>query len=217
MPDLIPLGDRAWLARFATESEARRWGEAARGAPLPGVTDVVVSYRSVSIHLRPEGVDWDGLEARLRRLGPVADDARPGRLVTLPVLYDGKDLAETARRADLEIEEVIALHSGTTYDVFAIGFKPGFPYAGYLPPPLDRLPRRDVPRLRVPAGSVAIAAGQTGVYPAEYPGGWNLIGRTPLAIVDLASGHFPIRAGDRLRFVPIDEAEFDDRRGDLLR
>jgi KipI family sensor histidine kinase inhibitor len=111
---------------------------------------------------------------------------------------------------------VIDLHSRTTYDVFAIGFQPGFPYAGYLPEPLDRLPRRAEPRLRVPSGSVAIAAGQTGVYPAELPGGWNLIGRTPLSIVDVAAGRFPIRAGDRLAFTPIDAAEFARRLGEPL-
>ena len=100
--------------------------------------------------------------------------------------------------------------------MFAIGFLPGFPDAGYLPEGLGGLPRREPPRLRVPAGSVAIAGRQTGVYPGESPGGWHLIGRTPLRIVDVERGRFPIRAGDRLRFVPIDAGEFAARRGEPL-
>ena len=87
--------------------------------------------------------------------------------------------------------------------MFAVGFLPGFPYAGYLPDALSGLGRRAAPRVRVPAGSVAIAGRQTGVYPSESPGGWHLIGRTPLRIVDVEGGHFPIRAGDRIRFRPI--------------
>ena len=111
---------------------------------------------------------------------------------------------------------MIALHSGVEYDVFAIGFLPGFPYAGYLPPALTGLPRRESPRLRVPAGSVAIAGRQTGIYPGESPGGWHLLGRTPLCIVDLDEGYFPIRAGDRIRFQPISAAEFEARRHERL-
>jgi KipI family sensor histidine kinase inhibitor len=112
--------------------------------------------------------------------------------------------------------EFIATHSDPEYQVFAVGFRPGFPYAGYLPDRLSGLARRDSPRVRVPAGSVAIAGRQTGIYPDESPGGWHLIGRTPLRIVDLERGYFPIRAGDRLRFVPIDRHEFESRQGEIL-
>ena len=112
---------------------------------------------------------------------------------------------------------MIAWHGGVEYDVFAIGFQPGFPYAGYLPVPLSGLPRRDAPRVRVPAGSVAIAGRQTGIYPTESPGGWHLLGRTPLCIVDLDDGYFPIRAGDRVRFRSIPAEEFEARRHERLR
>jgi KipI family sensor histidine kinase inhibitor len=214
--DLVPLGDLAWLARFATEAEARRWASSARRAGLAGVVDVVLAYKSASVHFDPDIVDGDDLALSLRGLHPEEEAVEMGRLVTLPVLYDGEDLGDVAALSGLTTDEVIGVHAGTIYDVFAIGFQPGFPYAGYLPDPLDRLPRRAEPRLRVPSGSVAIAAGQTGVYPTELPGGWNLIGRTPLSIVDVKAGRFPIRAGDRLAFTPIDADEFARRLGEPL-
>jgi KipI family sensor histidine kinase inhibitor len=215
MLDFVPLGDRAWLARFPREADARRWALAARSARRRGVVDVVLAYKSASVHFDPDAAE--GIEDWLRSLTPAVEAESPGRTVVLPVLYDGADLADIATTTGLRIEEVAAVHAGTIYDVFAIGFQPGFPYAGYLPEPLDRLPRRAEPRVRVPAGSVAIAAGQTGVYPTELPGGWNLLGRTPLSIVDVAAGRFPIRAGDRLKFEPIDGTEFAARLGEPLR
>jgi KipI family sensor histidine kinase inhibitor len=108
------------------------------------------------------------------------------------------------------------LHSGVEYNVFAIGFLPGFVYAGYLPPALAGLPRRDAPRVRVPVGSVAIAGRQTGIYPRESPGGWHLLGRTPLRIVDPDEGYFPIQAGDRIQFQLIPADEFEARRHERL-
>jgi KipI family sensor histidine kinase inhibitor len=112
--------------------------------------------------------------------------------------------------------EVVSSHVGAEYRVFAIGFLPGFPYAGYLPANLSGLRRRAVPRLRVPAGSVALAGRQTGIYPGESPGGWHVVGRTPLSIVELKTGRFPIRAGDRLRFHSIELDEYQRRLGEPL-
>ena len=152
----------------------------------------------------------------MQALVPQNNASESGKLVTLPVLYDGADLPEVAQRLRLTIDAVIAHHTDREFTVFAIGFQPGFPYAGYLPEPLSGLPRRDSPRVRVPSGSVAIAGRQTGVYPSESPGGWHLLGRTPLKIVDMDRGHFPIRAGDRLRFVAIDAEEYARREGELL-
>lgn len=111
---------------------------------------------------------------------------------------------------------MIALHTSVEYSVHAIGFLPGFPYAGELPAALAGLPRRETPRLRVPAGSVAIAGRQTAIYPRDSPGGWHLLGRTPLCIADPEDGYFPIGAGDRLRFEPISVSEFEARRHDRL-
>ncbi|HEX8202321.1 MAG TPA: allophanate hydrolase subunit 1, partial [Isosphaeraceae bacterium] len=204
MIDLQALGDRAVLARFATEEDAARWAIAVRARGWPGVVDVAPAYRSVAVFADPDRVELEELEARLRSVAIEAADRGAGARIMIPVRYDGEDLPEVAARLGLTPDEVVAAHSGRDYQVYAIGFLPGFPYAGYLPESLRGLPRRDVPRVRVPAGAVAIVGRQTAVYPEESPGGWHLIGRTPLRIVDLERGHFPIRAGDTLRFMPID-------------
>ncbi len=218
MIDLVPLGDRAFLARLADESSARSWAEAVRAGVgrHPGVLDVVLAYATAAVYADPDAIDLDELESRLRAVEPVPRASAEGPLVELPVLYDGEDLPEVARRLGMETSEVVARHSTPTYEVFAVGFQPGFPYAGYLPDELSGLPRRASPRPRVPAGSVAIAGRQAGVYPRESPGGWHILGRTPLRIVDVDHGHFPIRAGDQLRFLPIDEEQYSARLGELL-
>jgi KipI family sensor histidine kinase inhibitor len=213
---LGPLGDRAFLARFATEDDAARWVAAVRAQKWPEIEDIVLAYHEAAVFADPERTDLPALETRLRGVEPGVEGRGAGRLIRLPVLYDGVDLPEVAHRLSLTEPAVIGLHSGQEYRVFAIGFLPGYPYAGYLPTPLCGLARRDSPRARVPAGSVAIAGRQTGVYSEDSPGGWHLIGRTPLAIVDLERGHFPIRAGDRIRFDPIGHDEFAARRGEQL-
>ena len=212
MFDFQPLGDRAVLATFATEAEAAVWSSAVRAANLPGVLDVSLAYATVAVHADPDRVeDWDRWVAALRAIaGPMSAEPQPGRVVAIPVCYDGADLAEVARAIGVTVAEVVALHSGTDYRVFAVGFQPGFPYAGYLPERLSGLPRRSSPRARVPAGSVAIAGRQTGIYPGESPGGWHLLGRTPSRIVDLATGVFPIEPGDSLRFEPISTDAFKE-------
>jgi KipI family sensor histidine kinase inhibitor len=216
MVSLEPLGDRALLAHFATEREAARWVAAVRARGLTGVIDVVLAYRSAAVFADPDRADLDTLETELGSLdaGPGEPGAR--KLLVIPVLYEGPDLDQVAARLNLTPDEVVALHAATVYDVFAIGFLQGFPYAGYLPPALSGLPRRDEPRLKVPGGSVAIAGRQTGIYPRESPGGWHLLGRTPLRIADPNEGYFPIRAGDRIQFRSIDSREYEDRHDERL-
>ena len=209
---LEPLGDRAFLAHFADEPGAAGWANLVRAQRWSGVAEVVLAYRTVAVFADPEDVDLVDLDFRLRSLVSDSELPSPGRCVVIPVLYDGADLHVVAARLELTADEVVNLHSSTDYRVFAIGFMPGFPYAGYLPTALARLPRRDSPRLRVPAGSVAIAGRQTGIYPAQSPGGWHLLGTTPLCIADPEAGYFPIRAGDRIRFEPISVSEFEAKR-----
>ncbi|MDR3634214.1 MAG: 5-oxoprolinase subunit PxpB [Isosphaeraceae bacterium] len=217
MPRIEPLGDRALLASFETEQAAASWAAAVRAQKWPAILDVVPAYRSVAVFPEPETVNWNALCRHLSLLEAGAGEAAIGRSIELPVLYDGIDLPDVARHARLSPAAVVEAHTAQQYTVFAVGFLPGFPYAGYLPESLAGQPRRASPRKRVRAGSVAIAGRQTGVYPIDSPGGWNILGRTPLRIVDLDSGHFPIRAGDRLRFVPITATEYEQRFGEWLR
>lgn len=213
---LAPLGDRAFLARFAGEREAAPWAAAVIARAWPGVVDVVPAYRDVAVFADPEMIQLDELERLLKALPRALENSPPGRCLVIPVVYDGPDLEPTSERLGLTPAEVVACHAGPVYDVFAIGFLPGFPYAGWLRPPLAGLPRLEMPRTRVPAGSVAIAGRQTGVYPGPSPGGWRILGRTPLCLVDVADGYFPIRAGDQIQFTAITPDEFEARRHERL-
>lgn len=211
-----PLGEHAFLARFGDEETAAGWARAVRARALPGVVDVVLAYSTAAVYTDPTAIDAGVVELQLRAIAPEPGRDHEGRLWTLPVLYDGEDLEEVAARLGRTPAEVVSLHSQGEYHVFAMGFLPGFPYAGYLPPELAGLPRRDSPRVRVPSGSVAIVGRQTGIYPGESPGGWHLIGRTPMVLVQVEDGYFPIQAGDRLRFEPIEPEAFQALLGQRL-
>jgi KipI family sensor histidine kinase inhibitor len=177
---------------------------------------VVLAYRSAAVFTDPDQTSLEALERELVSIEPGPAQLPEGKNLTIPVWYDGPDLDDVALRLKLERDELVAQHTSTVYDVFAIGFLQGFPYAGYLPSALCGLPRRDAPRLKVPAGSVAIAGRQTGIYPRESPGGWHLLGRTPLLIADPDQEYFPIRAGDRVQFQAISVQEFEDRRDERI-
>jgi KipI family sensor histidine kinase inhibitor len=133
-----------------------------------------------------------------------------GRTWELPVVYGGEsgpDLGEVAERAGISPEEAVALHAAPTYHVYMLGFSPGFAYLGDLPQALQ-LPRRATPRARLPAGSVAIASDMTAIYPLESPGGWHLIGNTPVALWDMARRDEPLlMPGDQVRFKPVSEED----------
>src|SRR5690606_13055047 len=141
---------------------------------------------SVAVYFDPLAPDAARIEHHLRVIAAHADEVPPladGRLHEIAVRYDGPDLADVAERTGCSIADVIALHSAREYAVLAIGFAPGFAYLGELDPALV-LPRRDTPRTRVPAGSVAIAGAQTGIYPRVSPGGWHLLGTTDAVLFD---------------------------------
>ena len=180
--------------------------EAVRSAGLPGLVETVPSYTSLLVRYDPLTADFDSLAARLRALEEGLSGAaeRLPRVVELPVCYGGElgpDLPDVAAHAGLTEEEVIRLHSERTYRIYMLGFLPGFPYLGGLDERLAT-PRLAVPRTRIPAGSVGIGGSQTGVYPIASPGGWRLIGRTPVRLFD-PGRPLPYRAGDLIRFVPI--------------
>jgi KipI family sensor histidine kinase inhibitor len=215
-----PLGDRALLVILADEAAPIDPATSARvraaAARLRGaheaLIDVVPAYASVAVHYDPVRVrcrhDEPAHEAfapwvagRLEGMGEPG--AEQSRLVEIPVRYgseDGPDLESLAQARDLSIEEVITLHTRPEYVVHFVGFMPGFAYLGGLDPRLATS-RREVPRTRVPAGSVGIGGAQTGVYPIASPGGWQLIGRTDLRLFDPSREPAALlAAGDRVRF-----------------
>jgi inhibitor of KinA len=217
---LLPLGDQAVLAYLADESAALRFAATVRRDAAPWLIDVVQAYASVAVFFDPELCDFRAAVDHLRGLAEQAEHAAEpieGQFHVIPCCYEfGPDLARVAKLTGLSTEEVIRRHAATEYVVYAIGFCPGFPYLGYLPPELCGVPRLAAPRLRVEAGSVGLTGRQTGIYTEARPGGWNLIGRTPLVLVDVADGYFPLRTGDRVRFGRIDEAEYRQREGQRL-
>jgi inhibitor of KinA len=216
---LKPLGDQAVLASFPDELQALRFAARARRLTEPGLLDVVLAYTSVGVYFDLDQTCFARVVEWLRPLlGPTEEEGGAfGRLQRIPCCYEMQlDLERVASQVGLSCEEVIRLHSETVYTVYAIGFCPGFPYLGYLPTALVGVPRLDAPRLRVEAGSVGLAGRQTGVYTEPRPGGWNLIGRTPLQLVDVADGYFPLHTGDRVQFVRIDETEYRQLQGQRL-
>ncbi len=179
---------------------------------LPGVIETMPTFRSLTVFFDPLVTDRDAVLATLQPLIAAAEhgSTTDGRHWRLPVCYEGEaapDLAEVAGAIGIGEDEVVALHSGAEYLVYMIGFLPGFPFMGDLPAPL-RLPRRAQPRVRVPAGSVAIATGLTAIYPWESPGGWHLLGRCPVPLFDAGrTSPSLLAAGDRVRFVPVSAQE----------
>ena len=204
-PPVHALGDTAALvvlgARVDTALNTRAIALARALAKRRGVLEVVPGYATVAVHYDPELTSIEEIQRAVSRLTATRPEPPPpGRLHRIPVIYDGPDLAETAERLGLSVRELIAEHTRHTYRVFMVGFVPGWAYLGPLPEHL-RLPRRSVPRTHVPAGSVAIAGAQTGVYPLPTPGGWHLLGRTevPMFLPD-ADPPLLLRTGDRVRF-----------------
>lgn len=221
---LIQLGERMEEATHRLVMEAFRRLEADR---FPGYIECVPAFASAAVHYNPMAV-WNSRSKdermhasvyetvcyRVEKLlghmnaGGTESENEAARTVTIPVCYGGEygpDLEGVAELCGRTSDEVVSLHSGADYLVYMIGFAPGFPYLGGMPQQIAA-PRRRTPRTSIPAGSVGIAGGQTGVYPLATPGGWQLIGRTPIKLF-LPEADTPslLQAGDRIRFVPISE------------
>jgi inhibitor of KinA len=200
-----PLGDSALLAELGTRLDtALNTRAIALATALKKRRDVrqaIAGYATVTVHFDPDQTAHDALATAIKRLAAKRPPmAEPGRLHRIPVTYDGPDLEEVGARLNLSPERIAEIHARPIYRVFLVGFVPGWAYLGPLPDELV-LPRRDVPRMSVPAGSVAIAARQTGIYPLATPGGWHLIGRTSVRLF-LPDSDPPslFRAGDRVKF-----------------
>jgi inhibitor of KinA len=221
MHRIIPAGDAALVIEFeeridpAVSARGAAVAEALLAERVAGVRDVVPTYRSVAVYFDPLRTDSQVLVATLDRLAATAAGADHHRRapVRIPVCYGGEygpDLPRVAAFAGVSEPDAIALHAGPTYRVLMLGFTPGFAYMGLVDSRIAA-PRLESPRARVPRGSVGIAREQTGIYPSETPGGWQLIGRTPLRPFDLARPDpFLLRSGDEVQFVPIAAWEFDD-------
>ena len=235
--EIAPLGDSALIVRVRESFDGapdetlnavlatRRLLE---NAQLPGVIELAPAYTTVAIFFDPvlivaagakpdELFDW--LAERIRKVISNAKEVRADQvktsLIEISVCYDSEfapDLEEVARRAGLGAQEVVDLYNATEYRVHCIGFTPGFPFLGGLPSKLAT-PRRSTPRKEIPAGSVAIGGAQAGIYPVKSPGGWNLIGRTPLRLFDpQKKPPALLRAGDRVRFRAISREEFEQNK-----
>jgi KipI family sensor histidine kinase inhibitor len=203
MLDIAPLGDRALTIRLGDRMDAAlaafSRAAAARLRTLPGVREAVPGYATVTVFYES---DYASIRAAIEpAMATVTAEPPAGVEHVIPVQYDGPDLQEVAQRTGMTAADVIERHHAPVYTVYLIGFVPGFAYLGELDPALE-LPRRDQPRTRVPAGSVAIAGRQTGIYPLQTAGGWHLIGHTSTTMFDpMANPPAMLAAGDRVRFV----------------
>jgi KipI family sensor histidine kinase inhibitor len=220
-PRFLPLGDRALCIELGDSiSEAtNRWvhglSREIGSLGARGVLEVVPTYRSLVVYYDPQSISYADLTSRIGEIeGPQGDgEAVAARLVEIPTLYGGEygpDIGDVAEHNGISEAEVIDIHLGADYLVYMMGFLPGFPYLGGMSERIAT-PRLKTPRSAIPAGSVAIAERQTGIYPVESPGGWRLIGRTPISLFD--PGREPpveIEPGDYLRFVQVDESEYVD-------
>lgn len=222
-----PLGDRALILDLGDHSDVAAIGRVRALAEhlgeqqLPGVLDLVPALCTLGVHYDPEL--WrdntgkhspyemlvSGIQSILPDLASLT--VTEGQLYEIPVCYDveyGEDLPSLALAHDLAPEQVVTIHSASEYTVYMLGFAPGFAYLGQLDGRLVS-PRRETPRASVPAGSIAVANQYTGIYPAPLPGGWHIIGRTPLRLFDLSRDQPSLlSAGDRVKFVPVSAAGF---------
>ena len=213
-------GDTSVCVEFGNEisepinAQIRAFNIALSNSSIPGIVETVPTYRSLMVHYDPEVIRcaplMDELKGLLGQLDKIV--IPPSEVLEIPVLYGGEmgpDLPFVAEHAGKTEEEVIKIHTSTEYLIYMLGFTPGFTYLGGMSDEIAT-PRLKTPRVKIPAGAVGIAGSQTGVYPIESPGGWQLIGRTPVRMYD-SGRETPIlpQAGQYIKFYAIDQAEYD--------
>jgi inhibitor of KinA len=223
-PTLLALGDSAVLVEFAdhldlaTNARIQVLAQAMRSRSMPWVRDVVPALASLAVHVDPVALGFtDPVEPVRLLLAQCLNDelalGRTGNLVHIPICYEtefGLDLDDISQRTGLSVEQVVQRHQHSEFMVLMVGFAPGHPYLGGLAPSLS-VPRRSAPRVKMPCGAVAIANAQCVVYPFEIPGGWSVVGRTPLRVFD-GNRRQPslFEPGDQVRFERIDRGGFDE-------
>ena len=220
-PTIEPLGDSAAIVAWRSLDEAAAWRAVQNATEhfdrnrIDGVIAVAPAFKSLTVYYACGILTWTETEKwiaeTLQSVPPKVETTR--RQLEIPVCYGHEfalDITTVAAAHDLDTADVIHLHSSATYVVQMLGFSPGFPYLAGLPSQLHT-PRRASPRIHVPPGSVAIGGEQTGIYSLETPGGWNIIGRTPVRLFDpQCDPPCLLRTGDDIRFFPIDRQQFDD-------
>lgn len=218
-PRILPTGDRALTVEFGNEINeqinAHLLGfiKKLKNMHIRGIEEFIPSFRSVLIHYNPGVLSYAEISKCINEVldHPITDIGHKKRIVEIPVCYEnglGPDIEFVAKHAGLSIEEVIKIHSGKPYLIYMLGFQPGFPYLGGLDERIHT-PRLDTPRLKLEAGSVGIGGKQTGLYPMESPGGWQIIGLTPVRCYNPDSDTpIPYRAGDYINFIPISYEEY---------
>lgn len=224
MMSFLPFGDSALLINFEqridpeVNKEVIQWSRAIVSAQLPGVTHCSSAYCSLTVGYQLDTISYMDLCLAIKALE--IDQSLKGqtRSMRVPVCYEGvfaPDMNELSQQTGLTIEEIVTLHTAQTYHVYMIGFLPGFAYMGKVVEAL-KCKRKETPRLRVPAGSVGLAGLQTGIYPSEAPGGWQIIGQTPWEIFD-PKLKLPCRfqPGDQVTFYSISESEFSQMKSQM--
>ncbi len=220
-PVIRITGDTSLAVFFGEEispeinRRVRSFDEALSAAKIEGIYETVPAYCSVTVHYEPEIIRFGPLLEKLEAVIRETKEAGscPASVIRIPVLYGGEygpDLSFVAAHNHITPEEVIRIHTEPEYLIYMLGFTPGFPYLGGMDKRIAA-PRLKTPRTAIPAGSVGIAGEQTGVYPSETPGGWQLIGRTPLRLYDPAAEKpILLEAGMHVRFYPIDQITFGE-------
>lgn len=216
---ILTAGDSSLLIQFGQEispeinAQITAFVHLMREQHLEGVTDVIPAFTSLLINYDPRVIDYRKLKRRLEKLLKleVSKKASSSRIFEIPVCYGGEygpDLGNIAEHAGLSEEEVIEIHSSRDYLIYMLGFLPGFTYLGGLDERIHT-PRLANPRIKINAGSVGIGGSQTGIYPLDSPGGWQLMGMTPVKTYDPGRENpILVEAGDYIRFVPVDEQEY---------
>lgn len=212
-------GDRALVIEFGdiieeqTNSKIRSFTLAMEREGLEGIIEIIPTYRSLMVIYEPMTIGLDELINKMKAIEAKMDELKlpDAKVIEIPTLYGGEygpDISFVAENNNISIDEVIKMHTSSEYLIYMIGFTPGFPYLGGMDDKIAT-PRLQVPRTKIPAGSVGIAGKQTGIYPIESPGGWQLIGRTPVKLYDpYRKEPVLLNAGDYIKFVPIDENEY---------
>ena len=212
-------GDKGLVVEFgntiseAVNKKVRNLYLAIQKGHIEGISEMIPTYRSLLIHYNPLEIEIDDLIEKLMEIEKALDsiDLPKPRIIEIPTIYGGEfgeDINFVSEHNGISVDEVIKIHSSVDYLIYMLGFTPGFPYLGGMAEEIET-PRLKIPRTKIPAGSVGIAGKQTGIYPIESPGGWQLIGRTPINLYD-PKRQMPIilQAGDYIRFIPIEKEEY---------